>query len=92
MKQIYSFDSATPPHISRAKLEEELRRRALRRQILILRISSFLCCLCMAVFAFFIFYDSIIVAVFSIIMLTFTLIGNGMISLVFHTHGMCDHN
>lgn len=91
MKQIYNFDAVAPPRISETQLQEELKRRTLRRQITALRIASLLCCLCMALFAFFIFYDSVIIAAGSIIMLTLTLIGNGMISLVFYRHGMCDH-
>jgi len=91
MKQIYNFEASTPPRITESELQEALRRRTLRRQILALRIASLLCCLCMAVFAFFIFYDSVIVAAASIIMLTLTLIGNGLVSLVFYKYGMCDH-
>ena len=91
MKQIYNFESAAPPRVTEVTLQEELERRTLRRQINILRLASILCCVCMALFAFFIFRDSVIVAVVSILMLTFTLMGNGIISLVFYRHGMCDH-
>lgn len=91
MKQIYSFDAFTPPRIIEAGLQEELKRRTLKRQILALRIASLLSCLCMAIFAFFIMRDSMIVAAASIVMMTLTLIGSGMIQLVFHKFGMSDH-
>lgn len=91
MNRIYNFDAATPPRITEAGLQEEIKRRTLKRQILILRIASLLSCLCMAVFAFFILRDSVIIAAASIVMMTLTLIGSGMIQLVFHKFGMTDH-
>ena len=91
MKQIYNFEKSVPPRLTEADIRNELERRTLRRQILLLRIASLLCCLCIALFAFFIFRDSVVVAAISLIMFTLTLIGNGMISLVFHKYGMCDH-
>ncbi len=91
MKQIYNFEAVSPPRVTEESLRERKERQILRRQIMILRIASLLCCVCMALFAFFIFRDSVVIAAASIIMLTLTLLGNGVISLFFYRHGMCDH-
>lgn len=91
MNQIYDFKSAQPPRISEDELREKLRMRAVRRQTLILRIASFLCCLCYVVFALFILRDSLAASVVSLMMMTVTLIGNGLISVVFLRRGMSDH-
>lgn len=92
MKQIYDFEQHEPPRINEAMLQEQLRRRELQKQTLLLRIAALLSCICYAVFAFFIIRDSVVASVVSILMCTFTLIGNGVISLVFHRCGMKDQN
>lgn len=92
MKQIYDFDAHQPPRINEAMLQEQLRCRELQRQTLLLRIAALLSCVCYAVFAFFIIRDSVIVAVVSILMCTLTLIGSGVISVVFHRCGMRDQS
>lgn len=92
MKQIYDFTQHEPPRVNEAILREQLRRRELQRQTLLLRIAALLSCVCYAVFAFFIIRDSVIAAVVSILMCTITLIGTGVISLVFHRYGMRNQN
>lgn len=90
MKQIYDFTQHQPPRVNEAMLREQLRRRELKRQTLLLRLAALLSCICYAVFAFFIIRDSVIVAVLSILMCTVTLIGSGVITVVFHRCGMKD--
>ncbi len=90
MKQIYDFEQHTPPRLNEDMLREKMKLRTMRRQTMLLRIASLLCCICYAVFAFVILHDSVAASVISIIMLTVTLIGNGLISLVFLRHGMTD--
>jgi len=90
MKQIYDFNGHEPPRLSENMLREQLERRELRRQTLLLYIASLLCCVCYAAFAFFIIRDSLFAAVVSILMCTVTLIGTGVISVVFHRCGMRD--
>ncbi len=90
MKQIYDFDGHEPPRVNEAMLHEQLERRELQKQTLLLRIAALLSCVCYAVFAFFIINDSVIAAVASILMCTVTLIGAGVISVVFHRCGMRD--
>ena len=92
MKQIYDFDGHEPPRVNEAMLQEQLRRRELQKQTLLLRIAALLSCICYAVFAFFIIRDSVIAAVISILMCTITLIGNGVVSVVFHRCGMRDQS
>ena len=90
MKQIYDFTQHQPPRVNEAMLQEQLRRRELQRQTLLLRVAALLSCICYAVFAFFIVRDSVIVSALSILMCTVTLIGSGVISVVFHCRGMKD--
>ena len=90
MKQIYDFDTHEPPRVNESMLREKLERRELRRQILLLYIASLLSCVCFAVFAFFIVRDSLVVSALSILACTVTLIGIGVISVVFHRWGMKD--
>ena len=92
MKQIYDFEQHQPPRINEAMLREQLKRRELQKQTLLLRIAALLSCVCYAVFAFFIIRDSVIVAAASILMCTLTLIGTGIISVVFHRYGMRDQS
>ena len=92
MKQIYDFNGHEPPRINEAMLQEQLRRRELKRQTLLLRIAALLSCVCYAVFAFFIINDSVIAAAASIILCTVTLIGTGVLSVVFLRCGMKDQS
>jgi len=92
MKQIYDFTQHEPPRVNEAMLQEQLKHRELQRQTLLLRIAALLSCVCYAVFAFFIIRDSVIAAVVSILMCTVTLIGTGVISVVFHRYGMRNQN
>lgn len=92
MKQIYDFNQHEAPRLNETMLQEQLRLRELKKQTTLLRIAALLSCVCYAVFAFFIIRDSVAAAVASILMCTFTLIGTGIISVVFHRYGMRDQN
>jgi len=92
MKQIYDFTQHEPPRINEDMLREQLRRRELKRQTVLLYIASLMCCVCYAAFAFFIIRDSKAAAVLSILLCTVTLIGSGVISVVFLRHGMRDQS
>ncbi len=92
MKQIYDFTQYEPPRASEAQLTEQLARRELKRQTILLYIASLVSCVCYAVFAFFIIHDSVIAAAVSIMLCTVTLLGSGVISVVFLRHGMRDQS
>ena len=47
MRQIYHFESAQPPHLSAARLEELGRKRRLRRRIALISASAWLTELCL---------------------------------------------
>lgn len=88
MNQPYNFEKKEPPRITEKMLREEIKRRALQKQMRLLRIACLLSCLCLALFAFFIMRDSVTVSIVSIALLAYTLIGNGLITIAFHKKGM----
>ena len=89
MTQIYNFEDKMPPALNENMLRQEMKRRETKRQILILRIASVLVCLCMVLFAFIILPYSKHIAIACIIFTTFSIIGNGVITLLFYRRGMC---
>ena len=89
MTQIYNFEDKIPPAFNKKMLMQEIKRRETKRQVLILRIASVLVCLCMVLFALVILPYSKFIAVACIIITTFSIIGNGVITLLFYRKGIC---
>ena len=81
MKQIYRFEDAAPPRLTESMLRAELAARKLRRQVLLVQIASWIMAAGFALFAFFIVYDSALLAFLSIAALGITLLGNGVIAV-----------
>lgn len=88
MKNIFDFEQNTPPVLHEEKLKRLAKEKALRQQILLLRVASVLTMLCLAIFPFFIYRDSMVLAVASIVMLAFSLMGSGLVSVIFYYKGM----
>ena len=89
MTQIYNFEDKIPPAFNEKMLRQEIKRRETKRQILILRIASFLVCLCMVLIALVILPYSKVIAIACILFTTFSIIGNGVITILFYRKGLC---
>lgn len=87
MNQIYNFNEHTPPVLTERMLREELARRTLRRQTRLLRIASLLVILCFLLCAVLLLPEYPVLAGFCFLFVLFSLVGNGIISIVFHKTG-----
>lgn len=86
-KQLFDFEKSQPPMLNEFMLRQESEHRKLMKQIRILRISAVLMALCLALFAFFVAPKSIIIAIASIIILCVSMIGYGVITILFYKNG-----
>ncbi|MGN0468106.1 MAG: hypothetical protein ACI4GY_05230 [Acutalibacteraceae bacterium] len=82
-RQPFDFEKEQPPVVTQKMLQEQLKRRTLKRQILILKIASILIAVCFALFSFFIVSDSRIAACISIVLLFVYLSGSFLLSVLF---------
>ena len=89
MPMIYNFEEKQPPELNEKMLRERLKHRDLCRQTLILRIAAVLVSLCYILFAFCIAPESMALAVVSILVAYVTIVGKGVISIVFYKKGAC---
>ncbi len=87
MKQIYNFENAVPPLVTEKKLAAELKHRELRRQTMILRIASVILSIAMVLFAFLVAPRSMPIAIAVICLFGISLIGNGIITVIFCRKG-----
>lgn len=83
----FDFENLQPPILREATLRQENERRTLKRQIRILRISSVLTAICLALFAFFIAPVSMLLAIVITVVLCVSMIGYGVIGVLFYKNG-----
>ncbi|MCM1544668.1 MAG: hypothetical protein NC110_05145 [Ruminococcus sp.] len=83
----FDFEKVTPPILDEQTLRQESERRALIKQIRVLRIASILMALCLALFAFYIAPKSLFIAIVSITILCVSMIGYGLITILFYKNG-----
>lgn len=86
-KPPFDFENSQPPMLNERMLRQESERRSLIRQIRALRISSVLTALCLALFAFIIAPKSLIIAIATIVVLCVSMIGCGVITVLFYKNG-----
>ena len=89
MPPIYNFEAKQPPQLNEYMLREQLRHRELEKQMRILRIAAILLSLCYILFAFCIASESMGLAILSIYMAYVSIVGNGVISIIFYKKGVC---
>lgn len=87
MNRIYSFESKNPPRLTEKMLRQELARRKLRRQTALLLFASYMTAICLILFAFLILPDSLILAIVSVVILGYFLVGSGVVAVVFFRKG-----
>ncbi|MCM1365184.1 MAG: hypothetical protein NC122_08545 [Faecalibacterium sp.] len=86
-KPIFDFEKANPPILNERILRQEQERRTLTKQIRVLRIASALMTICLALFAFLVAPKSIAIAIITIVILCISMIGCGVITILFYKNG-----
>lgn len=86
-KPIFDFEKLNPPMLNERMLRQEQERRTLAKQIRVLRIASVLMAICLALFAFLVAPKSILIAIISIVILCISMIGCGVITILFYKNG-----
>lgn len=84
MTSIYNFEQYTPPRLTEKQLREELKRREIQKQAILLCVASFLMYLCIVLVSILICREHFMLAVFGILSVCISLMGNGIITVVFY--------
>lgn len=87
MNTIYNFNEHTPPVLTGRMLQDELKRRTLRRQTKLIRLASLLVSLCFLLCGVLLFTDYPVLAFGCLFFVILSLAGNGIISFVFYKSG-----
>lgn len=90
MNTVYDFEQFQPPVVTERKLKKELERREMKKQITLLRIASVIIVIAMVLFAFLIINDSVIFSVLLVVAACISVVGNGIISVLFYYKGKTD--
>ncbi len=90
MNTVYNFEQFQPPVVKESELQKELERREMKKQITLLRIASVIIVIAMILLAFFIINDSVIFSVILIVSACISVVGNGIISVLFYYEGKTD--
>lgn len=90
MNTVYNFEQFQPPVVTEYELLKELERREMKKQITLLRIASVIIVIAMILLAFLIIYDSVIFSVLLVVATCISVVGNGIISVLFYYKGKTD--
>lgn len=90
MNTVYDFEQFQPPVVKEYKLQKELERREMKKQIALLRIASVLIVIAMILLAFLVIKDSVIFAILLVVATCISVVGNGIISVLFYYKGKTD--
>lgn len=90
MNTVYDFEQFQPPVVTESELQKELERREMKKQITLLRIASVIIVIAMLLFAFLIINDSVIFSVLLVVAACVSVVGNGIISVLFYYKGKTD--
>ncbi|MBO5934192.1 MAG: hypothetical protein J6Q94_01750 [Clostridia bacterium] len=90
MNTVYDFEQFQPPVVTEYKLQKELERREMKKQITLLRIASVIIVIAMILLAFLVIKDSVIFAILLVVATCISVVGNGIISVLFYYKGKTD--
>lgn len=90
MNTVYNFEQFQPPVVTECNLRKELERREMKKQITLLRIASVIIVIAMVLLAFLIINDSVIFSVLLVVAACISVVGNGIISVLFYYKGKTD--
>lgn len=90
MNTVYDFEQFQPPVVTEYKLQKELERREMKKQIALLRIASVIIVIAMILLAFLVIKDSVIFAILLVVATCISVVGNGIISVLFYYKGKTD--
>ena len=85
MKQIYNFESHTPPVLNESMLRAELKKRQLRRQTTLTAIAGILTQLVVLIAAFLLLEHSLFLAVVCISYVIFSTTGGTIVAIFMHS-------
>ena len=84
MNTVYNFEQFQPPVVTEYKLQKELERREMKKQITLLRIASVIIVIAMILLAFLVIKNSVIFAILLVVATCMSVVGNGIISVLFY--------
>lgn len=87
MNTVYNFEQFQPPVVTEYKLQKELERREMKKQITLLRIASVIIVIAMILLAFLVIKDSVVFAILLVVATCMSVVGNGIISVLFYYKG-----
>ena len=90
MNTVYNFEQFQPPVVTEYKLQKELERREMKKQITLLRIASVIIVIAMILLAFLVIKNSVIFAILLVVATCMSVVGNGIISVLFYCKGKTD--
>lgn len=90
MNTVYDFEQFQPPIVTEYKLQKELERREMKKQITLLRIASVIIVIAMILLAFLVIKNSVIFAILLVVATCISVVGNGIISVLFYYKGKTD--
>ena len=90
MNTVYNFEQFQPPVVTEYKLQKELERREMKKQITLLRIASVIIVIAMILLAFLVIKNSVIFAILLVVATCMSVVGNGIISVLFYYKGKTD--
>lgn len=90
MNTVYDFEQFQPPVVTEYKLQKELERREMKKQITLLRIASVIIVIAMILLAFLVIKNSVIFAILLVVATCISVVGNGIISVLFYYKGKTD--
>ena len=91
MNTVYNFEQFQPPVVTEYKLQKELERREMKKQITLLRIASVIIVIAMILLAFLVIKNSVIFAILLVVATCMSVVGNGIISVLFYYKGKTDY-
>lgn len=86
MEQIYNFEKSTPPILTERMLREELEKRNLKKQILLIRITTLILYVSIVILGICIMPYSVLLGGGCIAFSAISIIGNVIVSIVFEKH------
>ena len=87
MQNPYNFESYIPPRLTAAELQREREKRALRRQLRLLRIAGALMSLALIVLAILVLPENRLISMIVTAVAALGLLGAGAVSVVFSFRG-----